>query len=380
MSVPPRVQPSSAGHVNTKKAAAIAGVLVVALAAGLWLWRSGKQAGAAPAARAPSDVVAVELAAVAAPLRLLALGEVRAIQQVTLASEAGGRVAALSFEPGQRVKAGTLLVQLDDRIEQADLAAAQASAAFAMQQYKRAQVLGRSGAVSREVLQQRQAEHEQSAAQVQQLQARIRQKRIHAPFDGVLGLRWVDLGQYVNAGEAAVSLTNLDRLYINFNVPQQQLGQLQVGQSVEVRSDAPGAETLLAQISAIEPQVARDTRNATVQATLDNHHWQLRPGMSVATAVVLPAEADALLLPAAAVMASASGDLAAVVREISSERVGKVEFVPIQVGRRIGDQVVVRQGLGVGDVVVTEGQIRLRQGASVHVLAEQPAPTPVAGR
>jgi multidrug efflux system membrane fusion protein len=362
------------------KALAIAIALIATVIVLLGFWRASRSGG--PGWRPPEaiDVVAMRMSAEPAPARLEALGEVRAVRQVMLSSEVSGRVVIIGFEPGQRVKAGAMLLRLDDAVEQADLAAARAGATFARRQLERATELAEAGAGSREMQQQRQTERDQTTAQVQQLEARIRQKHIRAPFNGELGLRWVDPGQYVNAGERVVSLTDLEMLYVNFDVPQQQLARLEVGQAVEVQSDAPGAATLQARISAVEPQVGRDTRNVTVQATLEIEGRVLRPGMYVTAAVVLPSEPDALLLPASALMTSASGDAVAVVRELSADQLGKIEIVPVTAGRRLGDRVLVTRGLQAGDVVVTEGQVRLRPGAVVRVVDKAARDRPAAGR
>ncbi len=344
-------------------------VAVALIGAGLWYWRITKLSGGEGwTGGGPIDVVATTLEAKAAPVTLEALGELRAVRQVTLSAEVAGRIASISFKPGQHVKAGTVLVQLDDGPEQADQAAAKAAAAFAQQQFARARDLAATGATSREILQQRQAERDQAAAHVQQLEARIRQKRIRAPFDGELGLRHVDLGQYLNPGEPVVTLTDLDKLYANFDVPQQELTRVKVGLSVQVRIDTAGAEPVQAIISAIEPQVGRDTRNASIQAEVGNKERTLQPGMYATVSVGLPPEPDALTLPVSAVMTSASGDAAAVVRELSPENIGKAEIVPIVVGRRIGDKVVIAHGLKAGDVVITEGQLRVRPGADLRVV------------
>ncbi|ALR07732.2 efflux RND transporter periplasmic adaptor subunit [Xylella fastidiosa] len=373
-------QPSaSARKASPWKAIVVSVVVVSLIGGGLWYWRTARLSdGGGWAGGGPIDVVTTTLKAEAAPVSLEALGELRAVRQVTLSAEVAGRVSAISFKPGQRVKAGTVLVQLDDGPEQADLAAAKAAAAFAQQQFARASELAATGAQSREILQQRQAERDQTAAQVQQLEARIRQKRIRAPFDGELGLRRIDLGQYLNPGEPAVTLTDLDKLYANFDVPQQELARVKVGQPVHVRIDTAGIEPVQASISAIEPQVGRDTRNASIQAELENKNRTLQPGMYATVVVVLPAETDALTLPVSAVMTSASGDAAAVVRDLSPEKTGKAEIVPIVVGRRVGNQVVVARGLKSGDVVITEGQLRVRPGADVRVVdksATNSAPT-----
>jgi multidrug efflux system membrane fusion protein len=343
-------------------------VVITAVVALLWFWRAGR--GGGPGWQPPGaiDVVVTQVIAEPAPVRLEALGEVRAARQVTLSSEVGGRVVAIRFEPGQRVRTGTALVHLDDAVEQADLAAARASVTFTRQQLERAGELIVVAAISKEMLQQRQADHDRAAAQALQLEARIRQKHLRAPFSGDLGLRQVDLGQYLNAGDNIVTLTDLDTLHINFDVPQQQLARLEIGQTVEVQSDTPGAGILRARVSAIEPQIGRDTRNVTVQASLKNEDRTLWPGMYVTIAVVLPSEPDALLTPASAIMTSPSGDAVAVVRELAADRLGKVEIVPVTTGRRLGDRVVVTRGLQAGDTVITEGQVRLQPGAAVRAI------------
>lgn len=343
-------------------------VIVLIVAAALWFWRTSRAASQGWAPGGPIDVVAVTVKAGPAPVSIEAVGELRAVRQVIVANEIPGRVSEIGFEAGQRAKAGTVLIQLDDSTEQANLSAAKASAVFAQQQWERANELVAVGATSKELLQQRRAERDQAAAQVQQLETRIRKMHIRAPFAGELGLRQVDLGQYLDAGEKVVTLTDLGALYVNFDVPQQQLDRLQVGQHVAIRTDSPGASPLDARINAIEPQVGKDTRNATVQAVLNNPKDALRPGMFVSVAVALPAEPGALLVPTTAIMTSASGNTAAVVRGLSAQRTGKADIVPITTGRRIGDQVIVVDGLKAGDVVVTEGQLRIQPGAAVHVV------------
>ncbi|MCL4182611.1 MAG: efflux RND transporter periplasmic adaptor subunit [Burkholderiaceae bacterium] len=362
---------ASAREASPWKAILVAVVAIALIGGGLWYWRSSKlQAGGGWAGGGPIDVVATTLEPRDVPVRVEALGELRAVHQVTLSAEVAGRVAAISFKPGQRVKAGSVLVQLDDSVEQADLTASRAAAAFAQQQLERASELAATGATSREILQQRQAERDQAAAQVQQLEARIRQKRIRAPFDGELGLRRIDLGQYLSPGEAAVTLTALDRLYANFDVPQQELARVKVGQPVQVHLDTTGTEPIQATINAIEPQVGRDTRNATIQAEVVNRGRTLQPGMYVTVSVMLPPEPDALTLPVSAVMTSPSGDAAVLVRDLSPERIGKAQITRIVVGRRIGDHVVIERGVAAGDVVVTEGQLRVRPGAVLRVVDE----------
>lgn len=357
----------SARKSSTAKTIVVVGAAAALVIAGLWYWRASQQQQGGWVA-GPIDVVATTVQARQAPVSIEALGELRAVRQVTLAAEVAGRVSEISFQPGQRVKAGTLLVQLDDGPEQADLASAKAAASFAQQQFARASELAATGAQSREILQQRQAERDQTAALVKQLEARIRQKRILAPFDGELGLRRIDLGQYLNPGDPVVTLTDLNKLYANFDVPQQELSKLQIGQSLEIRIDTAGVAPVAASISAIEPQIGRDTRNASIQAEVDNTARTLQPGMYATISVNLAPESDALILPVSAVMTSASGNAVAVVRDLSAEKTGKGDIVPIVVGRRIGDEVVIARGLKAGDVVITEGQLRVRPGADLRVV------------
>ncbi|MGC4075984.1 MAG: efflux RND transporter periplasmic adaptor subunit [Rubrivivax sp.] len=359
--VAPRARPSW-------RSPAIAAVVLAAVAAALWAWRGSRAPGGGYTPPAAIDVVALALRPEPAADQLKALGELRAVRQVSLASEAAGRVVAIGFVAGQSVRAGAALLDLDDSSEQADLLAAQAAAQFARQQWQRAAELASTGAVARELLEQRRAELDQATAQVQQLQARIRKLHLRAPFAGVLGLRQVDPGQYLQAGERIATLTDLDALYVNFDLPQQALPRLRIGQRVQVRGDVPGAAPVVARISAIEPQVGRDTRNASVQAELANPGRALRPGMSVAVAVELPSQPDALLVPATAVLTSATGDAAVVVRRLDAQALGTAEIVPLRLGRRVGERVLVEQGLRAGDLVVSEGQLRIRPGARVHVV------------
>lgn len=343
-------------------------IILALLITGLWYWQQSRQTQGGWAGGGPIDVVATRLKTEVAAVNLKAIAELRAVQQVTLAAETTGRVTGILFESGQEVKAGSLLVKLDDSLELAELAAAEARATFTRQQYTRTQELASTGATSRERLQLHLFERDQAAAEVKQRQARLRHKNIYAPFDGKLGLRLIDLGQYINPGEAVVTLTQLNPLYVNFDLPQEELTRVWLGQSLEVSLDLGDFKPVKATITAIEPQVNPSTRSFSIQAQLDNQQGVLRPGMFASVAVELPPEVDALVLPASAVITSASGNTALVVRNLNAEQVGQAEIVPVVVDRRVGDQVVIAKGLQVGDWVVTEGQLRVRPGADLRVV------------
>lgn len=352
--------------VGTRQAviALVALGLVFAL---LFGWRSWRNAAPAQPAIPPTPVIATVVEPTDLPAALEAVGSLRAVREVMLAPEVAGRVTAIRFEAGSRVGQGAALVQLYDAPERADRAAAAARAELARTQLARSRELAPTGAEPREVLQQRQAEYDQAMAAVRQIDARIAQKRISAPFSGDLGIRRVNPGQYLNPGDPVVSLTSLDQLYVDFTVPQQELSRIRMGGSVRVSADAWPGRAFTARVTTIEPRIGEESRNIMVQAVLANPDRALRPGMYVTAALDLPPEQGALVLPATAIQTSASGDSVTVVRGAKARQGGKAEAVSVTTGRRVGNNVVVTRGLKPGDVVVAEGQLRVQPGAEVRV-------------
>lgn len=358
--------PASAAHRPVRTIALTVAILVLLLG-GLYFWR-GWRVGQAHAWQPQAVPVAAMVAQPRdIPATLEAVGNLRAVREVTLAPEVAGRVSAIHFEAGRQVGAGTLLVQLFDGPERADRRAAQAKAAFAGVQVARSQALAPTGAEPRETLEQRRADRDQAAAAVQQIDARLVQKQVRAPFAGVLGIRQVNLGQYLNPGDAVATLTALDGLFVDFALPQQELSRLKPGSTVVVTSDAWPGRRFTARVNAIEPKIGEDTRNVTVQALLPNTDRALRPGMYVTAALELPMQQGALLVPATAIQTSAQGDSIIVIRGRNARTGGKAEIVPVQTGRRVGNDVVVTSGIRPGDVIVTEGQLRVQPGAEVKV-------------
>ena len=359
--------------IKSWRQAVLAVGLIVLVFALLFVWRSWRNAAPPPAERPPTTVTATFVEPRDVPAALQAVGSLRAVQEVMLAPEVAGRVTAIRFQPGARVSAGAPLVQLFDGPERADRAAAVAKADLARVQLARSRELAPSGAESRDVLDQRRAEYAQATAAVHQLDARIAQKRIVAPFSGQIGVRRANLGQYLNPGDAVASLTALDRLYADFNVPQQNLAQLHVGGTIQLTSDAWPGRTFTGRVTTIEPRIGEDSRNIMVQALLPNPEQLLRPSMYVNVALELAPQAGALVVPATAIQTSASGDSVTVIRGRNPRKEGNAEVVGVVAGRRIGDSVVVTKGLKPGDVVVTEGQIRVQPGAPVRVVRLVPA-------
>jgi len=350
-----------------------AAIALLLLAGSLYAWRSARTAENAAGPMPPVPVSTIVVTPTDVPAALEAVGSLRAVREVVLAPEVAGRVTAIRFVAGARVGAGELLVQLFDAPERADRAAAQAKADFAGLQLARSNELAPSGAEPRELLDQRRAEHAQAHAAVRQIDARLVQKQLRAPFAGTLGVRQVNPGQYLNPGDPVATLTALDSLYVDFAVPQQDFSRLQPGAVVDILSDAWPDRRFTARVTAIEPQVGKETRNVMVQATLPNPGLALRPGMYVTARLALPPIAGALVVPATAIQTSASGDSVMRVKMGKDRRGGTAEVVPVTTGRRFGDRVVVTSGLRSGDIVVTNGQLRVQPGAPVTLAPTRPA-------
>ncbi|PEQ13136.1 efflux transporter periplasmic adaptor subunit [Novosphingobium sp. PC22D] len=343
---------------------------VVALAVLLGLlfaWRAMRNGGGPMPPRQAVPVAALVATPRDVPNALEAVGTLTAVREVTLSPEAAGRVSAIRFKAGNYVGSGSLLVQLYDGPERADRKAALASAKYARLQLERTEKLIPSGAESRELLEQRRAERDQAVAAVEQIDARIRQKQVRAPFAGRLGIRRVDLGQYLNPGDPVATLTALDSLYVEFAVPQQELTRLEPGTTVSVSSDAYPGRRFTARVNAVEPVIDGDTRNVTVQAVMRNPDQALRPGMYVTAALALPPRKGAIVVPATAIQTSAQGDSVVIIRGKTPKKTGKAEIVPVKTGARLGNSVIVTQGIEPGDVVVAQGQLRVQPGAEVKV-------------
>lgn len=354
----------SAPQLRTVVVTVIAAVVLLGT---LFLWRMLRFWSAQNWQQQAVAVAAMTVHPQNVPVSLRAVGTLRAIQQVTVSPETAGRVSEILFKAGARAKQGELLVQLFDGPERAAREAAKAKAAFAKIQYDRAKRLVPTGAQSRERLQQYKSEYQQAVAAVHELDAQITQKQVRAPFSGELGIRRVNLGQYLNPGDPVATLSALDPLHVDFALPQENLARLKPGADVSVTSDAFPGRTFMAKVNAIEPVVDKDTRNVTVQALLPNPGHMLRPGMFVTAALILPPQKGVLVVPATALQSSAEGDSVLVVRGKDPRKGGKAEIVPVQTGRRVGNNVVIASGLKSGDVVISEGQLRVLPGTEVTV-------------
>src|SRR5436190_6718060 len=298
------------------------------------------------------------------------IGTVAAVQGVTVSADLPGTVERIAFESGTAVREGEVLALLDTRQEQAQLTAAEAQRDLARLNFERMQGLLNERVISQSEFDRATAEQRQGDARVGEIRAVIARKTIRAPFSGVLGIRRVNLGQYLSGGDALVTLQSLNPIYVNFGVPQQSSSQMRVGRTVRITSDSlPGAD-FSGRVTAIDSIVDQATRNIQVQATLANPGGKLRPGMFVQAEAGVGSGSTIVALPASAISYAPFGDSVFVVTDLKnpggqSYRGVRQQFVKLGPAR--GDQIAVTSGVKPGDEVVTSGLFKLRNGAAVVV-------------
>jgi membrane fusion protein (multidrug efflux system) len=318
------------------------------------------------------------------PATLSQIGTVAAVHGVSVSADLPGTVERIAFDSGQSVHDGDLLALLDTRQEHAQLAAAEAQRDLARVNFDRMQGLLNEHVISRAEFDRATAEERQADARVGEIRAAIDRKTIRAPFSGILGIRHVNLGQYLSGGDALVVLQSLNPIYVNFGVPQQATSQMHVGRHVRITTDELSGAEFAGRVTAIDSIVDEATRNVQVQATLANPAGTLRPGMFVQTEVTLGGASAVISLPASAISYAPYGDSIFVVTDLKSQdgqtyRGVRQQFVKL--GSSRGDQIAVVSGVNPGDEVVTSGVFKLRNGAAVVVNnkvrpGNNPKPTP----
>jgi multidrug efflux system membrane fusion protein len=327
----------------------------------------------------PTPVSVAEAKSEVIPNLLTAVGDFAAVHQVNVTSDVSGRITDILFTAGASVKAGAPLVQLFDAPEQGDLANFKAQAVVAQLSLDRAKQLAARQFGPQATVDQAQATFDQANAGIAKTEAIISQKLVRAPFDGVLGVRHVEVGQFLTAGTQIVTLTDLSTLYANFTVTEKDSGQLKVGQTVRVVVDAYTGRTFDGKITTIEPQISTDTRNIHVQATLANPDHILKPGMFATTTVVLPDKPPVVTVPETAVDYTLYGDSVFLLTEKKADD-GKTSLTAVRTfvrtGNRIEGKAEIVSGLKPGDRVVAVGQLKLQSGAAVSVSADGPPPIP----
>jgi multidrug efflux system membrane fusion protein len=327
----------------------------------------------------PSSVSIAEAKSEVIPNLLTAVGGLAAVHQVDVTSDVSGRITDIMFTPGATVKAGSPLVQLFDAPDQADLANFKAQATVAQLSLDRAKQLASRQFGPQATVDSAQAAYDQAQAGIAKTEAIISQKLVRAPFDGELGVRHVEVGQFLTAGTQIVTLTDLSTLYANLTMTEKDSAALKVGQTVRILVDAYPGRTFEGKITAIEPQIATDTRNIRVQATLDNPDHILKPGMFATTTVVLPDKPAVVTIPETAVDYTLYGDSVFLITEKKADD-GKTSLTAVRTfvrsGNRIGGRAEILSGLKPGDRVVAVGQLKLQSGAAVAISTDAPPPIP----
>lgn len=372
----------------------LAVLALIALAAAAWWWQrrpatpAQPPAAAAPApaptARAPGPGAggpagpgrggppAVEVASVQlAPLvdEAQAVGTLVARQRVVVRPEVAGRIVAIGFADGAPVRKGQLLFQLDDTLQKAELAQAQAQLAVQQANLRRNEELVAQGFVAQRVLDESRAAVQVAQAQVELAQARLARMRIVAPFDGVAGIRQVHVGEYVKDGAELVHVEDTSQLVVDFRLPERLQPRVAVGQTLRLTADARPQAVWEAKVQAIDPALDADGRALIVRAALQGARHGLQPGMFVRVALVLGREPAALWVPEEAIQPQGQQFWVWRVRQAQGEQPPEVERVAVQPGARRGGQVHIVQGLRAGDTVVVAGQQRLqRDGTPVRIV------------
>jgi len=319
----------------------------------------------------PETITTARVASEAWVGSLGSVGSLTAVQGVVVSAELAGKVARISFEAGTPVKKGEILLRQDTSSEEAQLPGALSQVSLTRANLRRADQLLKDGIISQSDHDAAVSNAAQAQAQVDNIQATIAKKTVRAPFSGRLGIRQVNLGQILREGDPIVTLQALDPIYADFNLPQQQLAQVRLGQTVLVTGDALPGETVQGRITAISPQVDAETRNIKLQATLSNRAEKLRPGMFVNIAVGLPVRQKVLAVPATAVLYAPYRDSVFVVEAGKDSKGGaaglalRQQFV--RLGEKRGDFVAVTEGLKDGDTIASTGVFKLRNGQSVVV-------------
>ena len=328
-------------------------------------------AGEFAAMQPPPDAVTTIVAAREEwPATLNSIGTVAAVQGVTVSADLPGIVDRIAFDSGKSVGKGDILVQLDTRQEQAQLAGAESQLQLAKLNFERMQGLVQQDAVSRAEYDAAAAAHKQAEARLGEIRATIERKTIRAPFSGVLGIRQVNLGQYLTGGAPVVPLQSLNPVYVNFGIPQQEAAQIRPGRSVRITVGELGDSKFTGRVSALDSVVDETTRNVQVQATLANPGGKLRPGMFVQAQVLLGAGRQVVALPASAINYAPYGDSVFVVSDLKNPQGQPYRGVRQQVvklGDARGDQIAVLSGIKPGEEIVTSGVFKLRNGAPIQV-------------
>lgn len=348
-------------------------MLLVLLALGLVLggifgWKyfqAKKMAALASMPPPPASVSAADVQTETWQPYLTAVGSLVAIQGILVTTEVAGNVSAIHFESGQQVEAGTLLLEIEDSVEQAELEGLVAERRLADLQYKRREGLLESKTISHSDVDEARLRLDNATAQLAARKAIIAKKHITAPFSGWLGIRRVDLGEYLQPGTAIVPLEALAPIHVDFALPERHLNQISIGQAVEIEVQSFPGEVFTGRITALNPGIDPGTRSLQIRATLENREARLRPGMFAEVRTVLPQRPSVLTLPQTAITYNPYGDSVFVIQDGDSGP--SVQRRQIKTGTVRNGRVEIVAGLQAGERIVTAGQVKLRNDQAVII-------------
>jgi membrane fusion protein (multidrug efflux system) len=343
-------------------------LLLVVMFGGIFGWKfyaGQKMAAMMSAPPPPATIASAEVKQESWQPYLYSVGSVVATQGVLVTTEVPGQVENILFESGHQVEEGDVILQLDDSVDEADLEGLIAQLNLARLQFERARKLVKERSVSQSEFDQSRAQLDSAQATVASKRAVIDKKKIRAPFTGQLGIREVDVGEYLSPGARIVPLQALDPVYVDYTLPERHFEQLEVGQKVKVQVQAYPERVFAGSISAINPGIDPGTRSVRLRATLDNPDLALRPGMFAEVRTLLPARGGILTLPRTAVTYNPYGESVFVIVDKDAQQV--VQNRRIKTGEVRDGRVEIIDGLQLGEVVVSAGQVKLRNGQQVSV-------------
>ncbi len=333
----------------------------------------GGRGGPPPGFALPVEAVPVKLGKV--ERQVAAIGSLRSSETVIVRPEVAGRVAKILFQEGNKTKAGQVLLELDSAIEKAELIQARANLELSKANFERADELAKRGSGTARALDEARAKLKVDEASLALKQAMLDKYNLSAPFDGVLGLRQVSVGDFVSPGTAIVNLESIDPIKVDFRVPEAFLTAVKTGQQIAIAVDAMPDRTFNGQISAIDPQVDPAGRSVVIRAKIPNPDDMLKPGLFARVTLTLGRTEESILVPEQAVVPVGTQHFVYRVVE------GKVAVTKVKLGQRRAGEVEIVEGLSRGDTVITAGHLKVRDGQPVQVMPSgpQPAPKPAAG-
>lgn len=321
----------------------------------------------APPAMPPMPVETSEVKIADSDQELMAVGTLKSNESVVVMSEIPGRVTKIAFDEGQQIKKGQLLVKLDNSVLQADFDRAEATRALSEKNYYRSEALYKDNAISEIERDESFSRWKLDEATTRLAKAQLDKAAISAPFSGVLGLRNMSVGDYIQPGIALVNLEDISQLKVDFSVPEKYSARVMVGQKFTVTIDAYGSQTFAGEVYAINPLVDENSRSLMVRGKIDNSQRQLRPGQFAKVKLVVSTKAGALFVPEQALISQPTAKIVFKVVD------GKAQIAPVQIGQRLKGWVEIVEGLDTGDVVVTGGHQKIGPGSPVHAMPADPA-------